>query len=346
MYKNILVPTDGTPLGVETVQRATRLAKAVGARMTFFHAAEDPSKSIAGDPALLHSIDPDRYAARYDWRNKAVLWKAEAEALAAGVPFRSVSVTGGLPVAEAIIAAAEQHDCDLIFMASHGRSNALARMLGSVALKVLVQSPLPVLLADSGIHPPSAMTRALAIMHEEHCIVAAMMRGLGYLVDQAREHGETPDFDVIRAVLAYLDDFGAELHHPKEEDYLFSRMRVRGYQGEADLAELCRQHKEERRVLDRLVRAVDAAQEDRTTMDAMVAAMDEFSRHVRIHMNLEEAVVIPAAKNFLDESDWLELERAFARNGDPRFGAASEEESRVVFAQIVSRFPQPATLGS
>jgi hemerythrin-like domain-containing protein/nucleotide-binding universal stress UspA family protein len=345
MYTNILVPTDGTALGVETVQRAAHLAKALGACLTFFHAARDPSKSIIGDPALLHAIDPDRYAARYEWRNKAVLWKAEAEAIAVGVPFRSVAVTGGPAVAEAIIAAAVQNRCDLIFMASHGRSNSLSRMLGSVAFKVLVHSPLLVLLSDSGIHPPSAMTRALALMHEEHCIVSAMLRGLGYLVDQARQADEMPDFGVIRAVLAYLNDFCSELHHPKEEDYLFSRMQVRGYRGEAVLSDLCRQHKEEKRLLGRLESALDAAQKNRAAgMDELAAAMADFGRHVKVHMDMEEGVVIPAARDYLDESDWLELDRAFAENGDPRFGAASDEEFRVVFAQIVSRFPQPGTL--
>jgi len=345
MYTHILVPTDGSPLGVETVRRAVLLAKALGARVTFFHAGEDPSKSLVGDPALLHAIDPDRYAARYEWRRQAVLWKAEAEAQAAAVPFRSVAVTGGPSVADAILAAAAQSGCDLIFMASHGRSNALSRMLGSVALKVLTHSPLPVLLSDSGIQPPTAMTQALTVMHEEHCTVAALLRGLDYLVGKAREERETLDYAVIRAVLAYLNEYGTQLHHPKEEDYLFSRLRVRGFERTADLAALCAQHQEERRLLGRLDSALAVAQADPAKgNDHLLAALADFSRHAWAHMELEERVVIPAARELLDDSDWQAIEQAFLENGDPRFGTDSEADFQRVFAQIVNRFPQPAVL--
>jgi len=53
-------------------------------------------------------------------------------------------VTNDFP-ADAILAAAKKHDCDLIFIASHGHRGFRASMLGSQAQKVLAQSTVPVL---------------------------------------------------------------------------------------------------------------------------------------------------------------------------------------------------------
>jgi len=46
---------------------------------------------------------------------------------------------------EAIIVTAEQRGCDLIVMASHGRSGIAAVVLGSVTTKVLTHTKIPVL---------------------------------------------------------------------------------------------------------------------------------------------------------------------------------------------------------
>jgi nucleotide-binding universal stress UspA family protein len=46
---------------------------------------------------------------------------------------------------EAIIEAAAHHGCDLIFMASHGRRGLSGLLLGSQTQRVLIRSPLPVL---------------------------------------------------------------------------------------------------------------------------------------------------------------------------------------------------------
>ena len=56
----------------------------------------------------------------------------------------TVSATSDVPH-EAIIRAAEENGCDLIFMASHGRRGISALLLGSETQKVLTHSTIPVL---------------------------------------------------------------------------------------------------------------------------------------------------------------------------------------------------------
>ena len=46
---------------------------------------------------------------------------------------------------EAIVNVAQEHGCDLIFMASHGRRGINALLMGSETNKVLIHTKIPVL---------------------------------------------------------------------------------------------------------------------------------------------------------------------------------------------------------
>ena len=61
-----------------------------------------------------------------------------------GVSCETIHLEQGLPY-EAIIKVANEKDCDLILMASHGRRGVSAIVLGSETLKVLTHSKIPVL---------------------------------------------------------------------------------------------------------------------------------------------------------------------------------------------------------
>jgi nucleotide-binding universal stress UspA family protein len=66
------------------------------------------------------------------------------EARAAGLACETVQIEQDHPY-EAIIETAEKRGCDLIVMASHGRSGIAAIVLGSVTTKVLTHTRIPVL---------------------------------------------------------------------------------------------------------------------------------------------------------------------------------------------------------
>lgn len=155
MYRNILVPTDGSPLSAKAVEQAVTLAKSVGAGITVLHVvpplAELPAgeateayDSLVGEGYILPSSIGSAVQERLAARSKAMLEAACARAAATGVACKSVVATGRAPH-EAIIRQAEASGCDLILMASHGRKGVQAIVLGSETTKVLVHSKLPVL---------------------------------------------------------------------------------------------------------------------------------------------------------------------------------------------------------
>ena len=80
------------------------------------------------------------------WSDKgqAVVDAVQRLAGARGVEAKAVLAQSDL-VAQAIIAAAKKHKCDLIVMASHGRKGLKRLLLGSETQHVLTHSTVPVL---------------------------------------------------------------------------------------------------------------------------------------------------------------------------------------------------------
>ena len=58
MYRHLMVPLDDSPLSVETVDQAVKLAATLGAKVTFFHAQADYGASSIG--ALERVMSPGR----------------------------------------------------------------------------------------------------------------------------------------------------------------------------------------------------------------------------------------------------------------------------------------------
>ena len=145
MYKNILIATDGSSLAEKAVTHGLSLAKAIGARVTAV---------IVESPFSLYSVPESRipqmaeafaqHAEHVKQHATQVLDHVAKMANDARVACEGVQVEHDHPY-EAIITTANDRGCDLIVMASHGRSGLTALLLGSVTNKVLTHTKLPVL---------------------------------------------------------------------------------------------------------------------------------------------------------------------------------------------------------
>ena len=96
------------------------MARTHGAKVTGFFAAPAPTPLVYGDFMPVGYMPPDQHEALIKKASRHHLGFVETTARAAGVEFNCLSVTSDFP-ADAIIEAARQQHCDLIFMASHGR---------------------------------------------------------------------------------------------------------------------------------------------------------------------------------------------------------------------------------
>ena len=96
------------------------MARVHGAKVTGFFAAPAPTPLVYGDFMPVGYLPPDQHEALIAKASKHHLAVVEKAARDAGVEFNCLSVTSEFP-ADAIVEAARQQHCDLIFMASHGR---------------------------------------------------------------------------------------------------------------------------------------------------------------------------------------------------------------------------------
>ena len=352
MYRHLLVPLDDSPLAVQTVYNAVAFARALGARITFFHAHEDYAATSVG--ALQRVLAPAEFNDAVLGESRAILAKAEVVAREAGIAYDSFAATGNRPY-EAILDAADARGCDLIFIASHGRRGIKGLMLGSQTQKVLQHTTIAVLVSAVESNIPDAEAIApLAVIGDEHRSLAAVIHGLEFLVAQTKKTGRAPSFALLRAMLHYIREFPERMHHPKEDTWLFRKLRERTSEFDDVLAELDREHDEGRGQVAALQRSIERYEADPATgFGEFAAAATRFATAQMAHMRLEAKVIVPAARTHLTAEDWREIGRAFADNGDPRFSIDNDEEFRALFARILNLAPaevvgggDPTTTGS
>ena len=146
MFKHILVATDGSELSRAAVSAGIELARALKARVT---AVMCSVPYAALGESLLATIDRLQYEARCEATAVRYIEPASELAAQAGVELDMAPVFAE-PAWRGILDTARERGCDVIVMGSHGRGGIASALLGSQALKVLGNSPLPVLVVRSG----------------------------------------------------------------------------------------------------------------------------------------------------------------------------------------------------
>lgn len=135
LFKTILCPIDLGPNTEATLATAQRLAEDSAAKLILFHVVPLPLE-VVGQPLLVEplSFAQDEARARIELLAKRLGLKVLYE----------VVVVIGDPARE-IVRAIGEHDANLVVMATHGRTGLSHLFLGSVAARVVRDSPVPVL---------------------------------------------------------------------------------------------------------------------------------------------------------------------------------------------------------
>lgn len=190
--------------------------------------------------------------------------------------------------------------------------------------------------------------QSIRIIHDEHMALAAMLRSLGMMMDRGPGHETEVFFDVVRAMLFYIDEFPEKLHHPKESDLLFPRVVRLAPEVFETVVQLEKDHSNGEstvRELQHLLLAWELLGEPRRA--AFEQAAKRYIGFYLEHMRLEEEVILPAAQRVLDEQDWAELDAAFSTNSDPLTGKYPRDATYDrLFTRIVTLAPAPIGLGA
>lgn len=144
MYKKIMVATDGSELSAKAVEAALELAALAGAELVAVTVARHYIENYYEGALTLNQNRMREIEAERRGNAQKLVDAVKAQAEARGVRSSALVVSSGM-IAEALIDAAREHDCDLIVMASHGRRGLSRVLLGSETQHVLTHSHIPVL---------------------------------------------------------------------------------------------------------------------------------------------------------------------------------------------------------
>ena len=144
MYKHILIPTDGSKVGGKAVTPGIKLAKALGASVVAYYAAESIERVFLTEGASVRPAAIKQLRERMEEQGRQYLEDIAKACKVAGVACETVMTNPATPY-QGIIDTARKKKCDVIFMASRGRGEFASLLLGSVTLKVLAHSRIPVL---------------------------------------------------------------------------------------------------------------------------------------------------------------------------------------------------------
>lgn len=143
MFRNILVPTDGSELSRKAIRQAVQFAKEQKARVTGLHVVPPYEPDVREEFSVRNFVSPQEYADNTRALARKHLKVIERAAAAAGVPCDTLHAASSFPYDE-IVRTAQRKKCDLIYMASHGRRGISRLLLGSETSKVLSHSKVPV----------------------------------------------------------------------------------------------------------------------------------------------------------------------------------------------------------
>ncbi len=138
LYERILVPTDGSPASRPAIEHAVALAATHDAAIHAIYVINTASFASIPTEGSWEGVSE-----MLEREGGEALEEITEAAAAADVPCECVQVDGS-PSRE-IVRYAEDNDCDLIVMGTHGRGGIDRLLLGSVAEKVVRSSKIPVL---------------------------------------------------------------------------------------------------------------------------------------------------------------------------------------------------------
>jgi hemerythrin-like domain-containing protein len=172
-----------------------------------------------------------------------------------------------------------------------------------------------------------------------------VLHGVLRIVRAIRFEQTDPDFRALEAAIAYIEAFPQKFHHPKEELYLFSRLRERHPESASLLDRLLHEHAVGSERVVHLRMALRNFREHGTKYFAPFAtAAATYAAFHWDHVRAEEFEVIPLAESFLSADDWRRIDEAFVAHADPLVDSTLDARCDALFREIVTTVPPPTGL--
>ncbi len=167
------------------------------------------------------------------------------------------------------------------------------------------------------------MSKIIEILLDEHRNIEKLLLVLEQELE-VFDHGGSPDYEILRAVIDYFQDYPEGYHHPKE-DLVFAKLKLRDPAAATRIGDTEAEHQTETKRLHRFAQAVeDILAEREYPRQSFHNLVREFVEYQLQHMHKEERLLFPAALEALQADDWAEIDGRLNDRNDPLFDGAIE----------------------
>ena len=185
----------------------------------------------------------------------------------------------------------------------------------------------------------------LQVLSDEHQSLAAILHAIRFMLKEIGAGRIKPDLKLIRAMIHYLEVYPEHRHHPREDRFLFRRLRARTDEGRELLDKLFAQHAGALGRIKMLESALDAYEQDQSDVSGLSKAFDAYAVFYRNHMFLEEQEILPLLQKHFTAQDWMEIDSELEAEGNS-LGNMAGEEFPAIFSKLVASAPAPIGLGT
>jgi hemerythrin-like domain-containing protein len=181
---------------------------------------------------------------------------------------------------------------------------------------------------------------SLDIIQKEHEHLSVAIQGMLYFVRSIKNGNDTQDLKIFRTMLYYITEYPERVHHPKEDQILFAKIKERTHQLDNELDALSEQHSNGELLVhhlhDALLRFEFGGAEAFHHFQALV---EQYAHFYYAHMRAEEERILPVAKLVLNDADWKVVDASFIKNQEIMDESGERYNYDQMFAQICSFTP-------
>jgi hemerythrin-like domain-containing protein len=162
------------------------------------------------------------------------------------------------------------------------------------------------------------MSNALGDLHKDHVNFSRLLKVLSEKTTALKED-RIPNYDLMRDVLDYLENYADLYHHPKE-NLIYSFHLKRSTSGKETFEQLMQEHVELKQLTVQLYRAVDGLLHGEILpKEKFIEQLSEFVARQRQHLDTEESEIFPLLEKSLTADDWKQIEKTMPKQTDPLF---------------------------
>jgi len=182
------------------------------------------------------------------------------------------------------------------------------------------------------------ISNVLRTLYRDHVNLEDLLKLIENDVERIGIEQSKPDFEMLTLALEYLVDYPDHYHHPTE-DLMYSTLVCRAPKLEGEIGVITADHKSLSQLTGSFSDAVACAIDGGPT-NSIRKLGREFLRHYRHHMHIEETELFPAAKKYLTQGDWSEIEMMAKIPVDPLFTEHVREAYLALKRRIVNQAQQ------